>query len=237
MKIGVHYKIVQRIESVGLLSLNQVDRLKMNLQVLPLKMLVSRQVVENKMDYSAYLNGTTKEELDQLKRMTGHFKIESCELSIVGNEQPEQKNEWEQVKEYLKENLKDDTAGGLVNVMNDTGAFSIYEKEKNGRRFWLLSDVDGGKKHLLSNTSYWEETHSERIQRQDFIEDGKLVHTTKRAEINNEGKMELVFDLSVSFTVDKQGNVIRESIYSLPNKNIKITIVMWTLRCVCDGQT
>ena len=237
MKIGVNYKIVQRIESVGLHSLNEVDRLNMNLQVLPLKMLVSRQVVGNKMDYSAYLNGTTKEELDQLKKMTGHFKIESCELSIVGNEQPENEHDWEEVKEYLKENLKDDTAGGLVNVMNDTGAFSICEKEKNGRRFWLVSDVDGRKIHLLSNTSYWEETHSEMIQRQDFIEDGKLVHTTKRAEINNEGKMELVFDLSVSFTVDKQGNVIRESIYSLPNKNIKITIVMWTLRCVCDGQT
>ena len=206
----------------------------MNLQVLPLKMLVSRVVVRNKMNYSAYLNGTTKEELDQLKKMTGHFKIESCNLSIVANEQPD---DWEHVVEYLKETLKDDTAGGLVDVMDDTGAFSIYEKEKNGRRFWLVSDVDGSKKHLLSNTSHWEETHSERIHSQDFIEDGKLVHITKRAEINNEGKMELVFDLSVSFTVDKQGNVIRESIYSLPNKNIKIIIVMWTLRCLCEGQT
>ena len=114
--------------------------------------------------------------------------------------------------------------------MDDRGAFSIYEKEENGRRFWLVSDVDGKEKHFLSNASSWEETYSERIERQDFIEDGKLVHTTKRAEINNEGKMELVFDLNVSFTVDKQGNVIRESIYSLPKKNIEITIVMCTLK-------
>ena len=208
----------------------------MNLQVLPLKVLVSRQVIRDKMDYSTYLNGAAKEELDQLKKMAGHFKIHSCELSIEGDEKPAL-DDWEQVKEYLKENLKDDTAGGLVNVMDDTGAFSIYEKEKNGRRFWLLSDVDGRKKHLLSNASYWEETHSEMIQRQDFIEDGKLVHTTKRAEINNEGKMELVFDLYVSFTLDSQGNVIRESIYYLPKKNIEITIVMWTLRCACGGKT
>ena len=187
------------------------------------------------MNYSAYLNGTTKEELDQLKKVTGHFKIESGKLNIVGNEQPE--DDWEYVEEYLKENLKDDTAGGLVNVMDDTGAFSIYEKEKNGRRFWLVFDVDGRVKHLLSNTSSWEETYSERIQKQDFIEDGKLVHTTKRAEINNEGKMELVFDLYVSFTLDSQCNVIRESIYYLPKKNIEITIVMWTLRCVREGQT
>ena len=188
------------------------------------------------MDYSTYLNGAAKEELDQLKKMAGHFKIQSCELSIEGDEKPAL-DDWEQVKEYLKENLQDEEAGGLVNFMDDTGDLSIYEKENDGRRFWLVSDVDGIKKHLLSNTSYWEETHSEMIQRQDFIEDGKLVHTTKRAEKNNEGKMELVFDLYVSFTVDKQGNVIRESIYSLPNKNIKIIIVMWTLRCLCEGQT
>ena len=208
----------------------------MNLQVLPLKVLVSRQVIRDKMDYSTYLNSATKEELDQLKKMAGHFKIQSCELSIEGDGKPAL-DDWEQVKEYLKENLKDDTAGGLVNVMDDTGAFSIYEKGKNGRRFWLVFDVDGRMKHLLSYTSSREKTYSERIQKQDFIEDGKLVHTTKRAEINNEGKMELVFDLSVSFTVDKQDNVIREAIYSLPNKNIKIIIVMWTLRCLCEGQT
>ena len=234
MKIGVHYKIVQRIESVGLLSLNQVDMLNMNLQVLPLKMLVSRQVVGNKMDYSTYLNGTTKEELDQLKKMTGHFKIETdCELSIVGDEQPAFHDE-EQVIEYLKESLKDDTAGGLVNVTDNTGAFSIYEKEENGRRFWLVSDVDDKKKYLLSNPSSWEETNSERIQRQDFIEDGKLVHVSKKAK-EIEGKLEIVMDLYVSFTADKHGNVIRQFIYSLPNKNIKITIVMCAYRCVCKG--
>ena len=158
------------------------------------------------------------------------------QVSIVGNEQPEF-DDWEHVIEYLKESLKDDTAGGLVNVMDDRGAFSIYEKEENGRRFWLVSDVDGREKQFLSNTSSWEETYFERIEKQDFIEDGKLVHTTKRAEINNEGKMELVFDLYVSFSLDSQGNVIRESIYYLPKKNIEITIVMWTLRCVREGQT
>ena len=207
----------------------------MNLQVLPLKVLVSRQVIRDKMDYSTYLNGAAKEELDQLKKMAGHFKIQSCELSIEGDEKPAL-HDWEQVKEYLKENLQDEEAGGLVNFMDDTGDLSIYEKEDNGRRFWLVSDVDGMKKHLLSNTSSWEETYSERTHQQDFIEDGKLVHTTKIAVINNEGKMELVFDLYVSFTVDKQGNVIRELIYSFPDKNIKITLVMWSLRCVCDGQ-
>ena len=186
------------------------------------------------MDYSTYLNGTAKEELDHLNKLAGRFHLDSCDLFIDG-EKPF--DDWEQAKDYLKENLEDDTAGGMVNFMDETEDFSIVEKEENGRRFWLVSDVDDKRKYFLSNPSSWEETYSERIQRQDFIEDGKLVYTTKRAETNNEGKMELVFDLYVSFTLDSQGNVIRESIYYLPKKNIEITIVMRTLRCVREGQT
>ena len=49
----------------------------MNLQVLPLKMLVSREVVKRRMDYSSYLNGTAKEELDRLDKLAGDFRIGS----------------------------------------------------------------------------------------------------------------------------------------------------------------
>ena len=38
----------------------------MNLQVQPLKVLATREVVMNKMDYSTFLGGTTKDELDKL---------------------------------------------------------------------------------------------------------------------------------------------------------------------------
>ena len=183
------------------------------------------------MDYSTYLNGTAKEELDHLNKLAGRFHLDSCELFIDG-EKPF--DDWEQAKDYLKENLEDDTAGGMVNFMDETEDFSIVEKEENGRRFWLVSDVDDKKKYLLSNPSSWEETYSERIQRQDFIEDGKLVHVSKKAK-EIEGKLEIVMDLYVSFTADKHGNVIRQFIYSLPNKNIKIKIVMCAIRCVCEG--
>ena len=104
----------------------------MDLQVLPLKVLVSREVVGNKMDYSTYLNGTTKEELDQLKKMTGHFKIETeCDLRIVGDEQPEF-YDIEQVIEYLKESLKDDTAGGLVTSWMIKELSAFMKKKRMG---------------------------------------------------------------------------------------------------------
>ena len=186
------------------------------------------------MDYATYLNGTAKEELDHLNKLAGRFHLDSCDLLIDGDGKPPfDVDDWEQVKDYLRENLEDDTAGGMVNFMDETEDFSIVEKEENGRRFWLVSDVDDKKKYLLSNPSSWEETNSERIQRQDFIEDGKLVHVSKKAK-EIEGKLEIVMDLYVSFTADKHGNVIRHFIYCLPNKNIKITIVMCAYRCVCE---
>ena len=54
----------------------------MNLQVLPLKVLVSRVVVRNKMDYSTFLNGTLKEELDRLDWLAGEFRIQASKLVI-----------------------------------------------------------------------------------------------------------------------------------------------------------
>ena len=47
----------------------------MNLQVQPLKVLATREVVTKRLDYSTYLNGTTKDELDGLGRLAGNYKI------------------------------------------------------------------------------------------------------------------------------------------------------------------
>ena len=54
----------------------------MNLQVLPLKVLATREVVMNRLDYSTYLTGTTKEELDRLKMLVGDFKVQASKLTI-----------------------------------------------------------------------------------------------------------------------------------------------------------
>ena len=54
----------------------------MNVEVLPLKVLVSRQVVRNRVDYSAFLNGTLKEELDRLDMLAGDFRIEDSRVII-----------------------------------------------------------------------------------------------------------------------------------------------------------
>ena len=43
----------------------------MNFQVQPLKLLVTRKVVREGLDYSSYLTGKTKEELDGLDKFAG----------------------------------------------------------------------------------------------------------------------------------------------------------------------
>ena len=193
------------------------------------------------MDYSTYLNGIAKEELDSLDRLAGHFEIETCEIVFSGEKEPDGwMIDWEKTREYLKENLADDTAGGTDGTLE----FSIFEKAENRKRYWFISDVDGCKKelHLQSDTACWswEETNCQNnqwaIQQQDFIEDGKLAHVTKIARKNSQGELKLHLDLYVSFTAGKGGNIIRKSVHSLPNRNIKITMVMWARR-VHDEQT
>ena len=60
----------------------------MNFRVLPLKVLVSRQVVKRRMDYSTYLISTAKEELDRLDKLAGNYRIEDSKtkLKIEGGE-------------------------------------------------------------------------------------------------------------------------------------------------------
>ena len=54
----------------------------MNLQVLSLKVLATRQVVKNRLNYSTYLNGTVKDELDRLDRIEGNFRIQASKLTV-----------------------------------------------------------------------------------------------------------------------------------------------------------
>ena len=49
----------------------------MSLQVLPLKVLVSRQVIKDRMDYTGYLAGETKSEMDVLDRLAGWLACSS----------------------------------------------------------------------------------------------------------------------------------------------------------------
>ena len=69
-------------------------------QIQPLKLLVSRKVVKEGLDYSNYLTGKTKEELDRLDKFAGTFvvkKTASTKASIKGK--IFSKKEWDSLRQ------------------------------------------------------------------------------------------------------------------------------------------
>ena len=79
----------------------------MSLEVLSLKVLATRYVVKNKLDYSTYLNGTAKDELDGLERIEGSFRTQASKTTIEahykGTRLPS--DDWVTLKECLKDHL------------------------------------------------------------------------------------------------------------------------------------
>ena len=108
----------------------------MNLQVLPLKVLVSRQVIKGRMDYTDYLAGKTKSEMDILDRLAGKFVVQASELTVErffgGEKLPS--DEWERWRSELP--------ATWINFLDGTEEISIVEKSSSGARKWDISDVD-----------------------------------------------------------------------------------------------
>ena len=106
----------------------------MNFQVQPLKVLATREVVMNRMDYSTFLTSTTKDELDRLDNLGGTFKVQSSKLTIdaVYNGQRLPSENWGYFKECF--NLPP----LLIKIIEDTEEFNIVEREG----IWVLSFHD-----------------------------------------------------------------------------------------------
>ena len=181
----------------------------------------------NRMDYSTYLNGTVKSELDGLDRLAGKFRIQASKLIIEGIHMGKKlpSGDWEYFKDCFGPGGKQ-LPRGLVNIIEGKKEFTI-EESKNGLRTWIISDVDGWEdKDLLTSRG------CVKLQRSgmwghfdDFIEDGWLVNTMKAWDVSK-GKMELGLDFRESFTVNKRGDVLRIFNWSAPNRNLKVTKVM-----------
>ena len=200
----------------------------MTLQVLSLRVLATRQVVKNRLNYSTYLNGTAKDELDGLDRIEGSFRIQASKITIEahykGTRLPS--DDWGTFKECFNNHLP----SGLIKFIEGDERFNIVErKDERLTRTWFLSDVDGSLKSLLYSKGELLQMNGALFHFDDFIEDGWFVKAEKAFKMNN-GKMEFVLDSQESITTNKQGDVIRRYMWSVPNKDIKVTKVMWALR-------
>ena len=200
----------------------------MNLQVESLKVLVTRQVVLNRMDYSTFLNGTVKDELDGLERLEGKYRIQASRLCIEGLHGGKvlPQDDWK----YFKECFGNRVPTGLVNIIEGKKGFTIANS-KNGPRTWIIADVNGWKTRVLLTVR-----GCSRLQESgkwghfdNFIEDGWLVNTIKVWDIDN-GKPILDVDLRDSITVNRQGNVLRVFMWSAPSQGLKVTKAMLACR-------
>ena len=207
----------------------------MNLQVQSLKVLATREVVTKRLDYSTYLNGTTKDELDGLGRLAGNYKIHASKTTIeelnygkktvlVSPRGPvEPVSDWEHFKDIFEPHPC------LNGFMEGKKYFSIVESKKVPRK-WVISDVDGVEKVWLTARGILKHWEIFWFRHDHFIEDGALVILF---ELYNE-RMEKITNIRDSITTDKQGNVLRKYIWTQapdgldqPNDAYKVTKVMW----------
>ena len=147
----------------------------MNLQVLLLKILATRQVVMDRMDYSTYVAGMTKLELDRLDVLVGDFRLQDSKLTIEAlyNGQRLPSDDWQ----YLKSCFKLPTA--LISFIEDTHEFRIVEL-KDGPRDWAMRYANASWKHrMLINRGKFKFSRTGWGHSEDFIEDGKVVNVTK----------------------------------------------------------
>ena len=203
----------------------------MNLQVLPLKVLVSREVVRNKMDYSTFLNDTFKEELDRLDWLAGDFRIQASKLVIRASFEGSAIKPSDDIQKLKTKFMPE----SLIDFIDGMEKFKIVEKVKGGRRTWTYCDVNGVSKDL-SKADYWEETSSEFVHREDFIENGWIVNVTK-ASAMLKGKMTFWLEVYDAFTIDKEGNLLRKFIWRNPHRDITVTKIHKSIRIVDEQKS
>ena len=199
-------------------------------QVLPLKMLVTRQVIRERMEYKDYLGGIAKDELDRLDGLEGKFFVHAAPMEVWRKGKILTNNEWESLKSFGVRGEKLPRA--MIAFLDaKKKEFSILERSNSrGKREWKLQDVDGSSKKLdLSSTVkndpmgpvYGGWSYTEK-----YIDDGKL--TRWFSLIHPEGKV--MMGALDSFGIDREGNVFRFMTWFLPTIQTMIIKYMWTRR-------
>ena len=207
----------------------------MSLQVLPLRVLVARQVIRERMDYKEHLTGKTKSNMDILDRLAGRFLVHTSKLTverILGGEELSAE-EWKGMRRKMSSMLMSSMSRSmLINFLDGTAELSIVESSssRSGGRKWVVSDVDNVRKGFVLKSGVRMLGPNHWIYYDDFIEDGKLVTAKKMFVKATLDHWHFDMDYQDSFGIDKQGNLDRKFICSLPKSGIKITKVMSALR-------
>ena len=184
--------------------------------VLPLKTLVTRQVIRDRMEYKDYLGGEAREELDMLEWFQGKFIIKTSTWVV-------RRKETGTLSEEQWQSLKSTLPCGVISFLDDgKEEFSIFEKNgKSGEREWELQDIDGSTKRVQLGTRITENVCGCGFQRWEFndqvVKDGLII--TWQSFLN--AKREMLFAEQDEFEMDEEG-IYRIKIWTFPKLKMKI---------------
>ena len=186
--------------------------------VLPLKTLVTRQVIRDRMEYKDYLGGRAREELDWLERFQGKFFVDSFKFVVLREENGRlSEEEWQSLKSTLPTDV--------ISFLDGKPDFSIFEKSgKSEEREWELQDIDGSTKRLHLCTRVKEDDSGWEFHDQ-IVTDGVMV--TWHSFLDTKGKM-LIAEQDF-FHMDDEG-ILRKKIWHLPNMKMEIKMYIETSR-------
>ena len=202
----------------------------MNFQVQPLKLLVTRKVVREGLDYSNYLTGKTKEELDGLDKFAGKYVVKTASTKASKKGKILSKEEWDSLRQNWPICLR--------SFWDGEDEFSIFERIHEGKREWEILDKDGNIKKLQLTSrgtrinGYWTNTcfikspdsypNGYWCHQEDFIKDGTLIMSYRYG--NSKGQV--LFNETHTFYVDAQGNLVRKLSRSHPLSGTNYNTIM-----------
>ena len=211
----------------------------MKFQVLPLRVLASREVVRERLDYKEHLVGATRDELDNLEKLSGRFKEIGAETVVKTlDEEGEELEEvgedrWEEVLWQpgcpgCHDPLCPPSYPGSIMTELKAENEIIIEETNEEKRGWRFKDNGSG---LEMATQSWMDTHwIERFWANfdNYIEDGELVLPVKifcwegLYELRTK-KYFVRIERTDSFSLDSKQNLVWKTILTDFKYNYKVT--------------
>ena len=192
-------------------------------EVMSLKVLATRKVIKERMDYKDYLGGRVKEEMDWLERLQGTFLVDRTEVEVTRLWETLETKKVRKHWNFLRKKLPTE----VLAFLEGKKEFSISETAKSEKREWDLQDVDGSSKRFqLSNSMRVAEDNGGWKYQEELIKDGILIKWY--GKYDSKGR-EMICELDC-FYVDKEERIKRVKKWELPFINVKIAQWMWCIR-------
>ena len=204
----------------------------MRFQVLPLRVLATRKVMAERLDYKEHLIGVTRQELDDLDKLCGRFQRIGSKM-VVERLDGEGEVLEEVAKDKWEEVLWKSDESSMLTVLEKQTNDIIIEEKKKGKRGWQLRNFNGDVLHDTKRKR--RKTGCLYFHYDSYIEDGNLVWTLKifyweglcdgpDAPLE-ESELEVFQwdDAWASFSLDSEQNLIWKSVYKRFHDNYKVT--------------